>query len=124
MALRGERRFISQPSVTSGILLEFTYRSNRDNVTKTYVVLVIDPNRGNYLHGLLVDDLSDEALIRLIVQLGNFTFDPENPSRPLTDLRNDDAYRKYSAIKHERRYRTFLRSNISNLRQILVGGVA
>jgi hypothetical protein len=123
MALRSERRFISQVALASGMLVEFTYRKMRDSTTKTYMGLVIDPNKNNYLHALLVDDLSDADLIRLVTTLGNLTFDPSNRAQPLTDLKNDAAYKKYSSIKDQRRYRTFLLSNISSLRQILIGAV-
>jgi hypothetical protein len=123
MALRSERRFISQVAVKSGMLVEFTYRKMRDSTAKTYMAMVVDPNKNNYLHALLVDDLSDVDLIRLVVTLGNLTFDPSNRAQPLTDLKSDEAYKKYSGIKDQRRYRTFLLSNISGLRQILIGDI-
>lgn len=121
MALKSQRRFISKNNVTSGMLLEFSYTKVSDNTTKNYITLVIDPNKDNRMHALLVDDLSDMELVGMITKLGNFTYDPNNPSNPLTDLKSDAAYNKYLGIKNDRRYRTFLVNNISSLRQILIG---
>jgi hypothetical protein len=121
MALKCQRRFVSKSKVTSGMLLEFSYRKISDDSTGNYIVLVIDPNKNNHLHALLVDDLSDRDLIGLITRLGNLSYNPDEPSKPLTDLQNDESYNKYLGIKSQRRYRTFLVNNISNLRQILIG---
>lgn len=122
MALRGERRFISINNVLSGMLIQFSYRKATDNSIKNYTIIVVDPNKNNYLHGLLIDDLSDSELIGLITQLGEFNYDPTNRSSPITNLQSDVSYNKYKGL-NQRRYRTFLLNNISNLRQILIGKV-
>lgn len=121
MALKSQRRFISKTNVTSGMLLEFSYTKTSDNTTKNYITLVIDPNKDNRMHALLVDDLSDMELVGMITRLGSFNYDADNPANPLTNLKTDEAYTKYLGIKNDRRYRTFLVNNISSLRQILVG---
>jgi hypothetical protein len=121
MALKSQRRFISKTKLQSGMLLEFTYKKISDTSTKNYIVLVIDPDRNNHLHALLVEDLSDMELVGMITKLGNFSYDADNPANPLTNLKSDEAYSKYLGIKNQRRYRTFVSDNISNLRQILIG---
>lgn len=123
MALRSERRFISKEAIQSGMLVEFTYKKVSDESIKSYTVLIVDPNKDDYLHGLLISDLSDAELIGLVTKLGSFTYDPDNRAEPITNLQSDAAYDRYLGIKNERRYRTFLRENISSLRQILTGTI-
>lgn len=126
MALRSERRFIQKNAINSGMMLEFSYTS-LDNTVKNYSILAIDimsKNNKEYLHGLLMDGLTDFDLVRLSTQIGKtFNFDPDNRSGPLTTLNTNDAYNSYkgSFVKNDRRYRTFLLSNISKLQQILIG---
>lgn len=103
------------------MLVEFTYKKVSDGSTKKYIVLVIDPDKDKYLHALLIEDLSDNELVTMIKQLGEFSYDADEKNKPLTDLQSNEAYNKYLGIKDQRRYRTFLVDNISNLRQILVG---
>jgi hypothetical protein len=124
MALLSERRFISTSKITSGMFVEFSYRKVKDNATKTYIALVIDPNRDGYLHAILVNDLPDQEIIKLITQLGNLTYDPTQRDQPVTDLQSDDAYRRYTTLQGKYQYRTFLVPNISGLRQILIGGIS
>jgi hypothetical protein len=130
MALRSERRFISKSNIQSGMLLEFSYTKKSDGSTKSYMVLVIDPSKENentkttQLHGILIDDLSDEELIKLVVTLGNVQLTPDERSEPLVNLQSDEAYDKYvGSIKGDRRYRTFVTDNIANPRQILLGEI-
>jgi hypothetical protein len=76
MPLRSERRFISKSNIQSGMLLEFSYTKKSDGFTKSYMVLVIDPAKKNentkttQLHGVLINDLSDDELIELVDTLG------------------------------------------------------
>lgn len=109
------------------MLLEFLYKSD-SNPQKKYTVLVIDPNRqnthatGNQLHALLIDDLSDFDLLGLVTKVGNLSLDPDNREAPLTDLKSNDAYIKYTnTISSQRRYRTFNVDKLSAVRQILIG---
>ncbi len=120
MALRSERRFIAKNNVKSGMLVEFGY-SKLDNSSNKYTALVIDPNKNNYMHALLIDKLSDAELVSLVTQLGSLNYDPEAKNAPITDLQNDEAYKNYTQIKDKRLYRTFRLNKISNLRQILIG---
>jgi len=127
MALRSERRFISKTNIKSGMLLSITYKKNSGEV-KDYMLITIDPDKenkftkNNQLHGLLVDDLSDEELIKMIVTIGNLSYDPTDVRAPLTDIQNDEAYEKFKAnYDTKKRYRTFTLDNIRSVRQILVG---
>ena len=76
MALRSERRFIGKKNIQSGMLLEFSYTKKSDGSTKSYMVLVIDPSKKNensntiQLHGIIINDLSDDELINLVSTLG------------------------------------------------------
>jgi hypothetical protein len=120
MALRSVRRFIGINNVKSGMLVQFGY-SKLDNSSNSYTALVIDPNKNNYMHALLIDKLSDAELVSLVTQLGSLNYDPEAKNAPITDLQNDEAYKNYTQIKDKRLYRTFRLNKISNLRQILIG---
>ena len=120
MALRSVRRFIGINNVKSGMLVQFGY-SKLDNSSNSYTALVIDPNKNNYMHALLIDKLSDAELVSLVKQLGSLNYDPEAKNAPITDLQNDEAYKNYTQIKDKRLYRTFRLNKISNLRQILIG---
>lgn len=121
MPLRSERRFIAKSNLSSGMLIDFSYKKISDGSSKNYTALVIDPNKDKYLHALLIEDLSDSELVNMITRLGQFSYDPDERNKPITDLQSDEAYSKYLGIKNERRYRTFLVENISSLRQILIG---
>lgn len=121
MALRSDRRFIAKNKLISGMLVEFNY-TKLDGTTKRYEAIIVDPNKDNYLHGLLIEDLSDFELFTLITTLGDsLKFDQDNRTAPITNLQTDDAYKKYLGIKSQRRYRTFLVDKISSLQQILIG---
>ncbi len=128
MSLQSERRFLSKTNLTSGTMVEFSYIA-KDSTTKTYSVLVIDVINTNdiqYLHGLLLDNLSDFDIIKLSTQVGNqFNFNPDERDVPLTSLNSDEAYSRYktSIFKNDRRYRTFILDNVSNLTQILIGEI-
>lgn len=123
MPLRSERRFISKSKISSGMLVEFSYQKIKDKTRQSYVAIVIDPNKDDYLHALLINDLSDKELLDMITKLGEISYNPQQRDKPLIDLQNDDAYDKYLGIKNQRRYRTFLIENISSLRQILIGKI-
>jgi hypothetical protein len=129
MAIRGSRRFISYPELKSGMLLEFNYQK-KSGETKTYSVLTIDPEIPNQhtnnlqLHGIVVDELSDDELKALISSIGPLTISAENRRASLTDLANDESYEKFKAQYVSRNiYRTFNKDNISLLRQILLGAL-
>jgi len=125
MALRSSRRFISQTSVQSGMMVEFSY-TKKDSTTSKYSVMVIDPDRNGHLHGVLIDDLSDEEILDFADQVGGKTsYDLNERAQPLTELRSDEAYDKYKSSKFStnRRYRTFLLSKMTTLRQILIGEI-
>jgi len=133
MALRSERRFISIDNVESGMMIEFNYvkLSGEQN---QYTVLVIDPNKKNaratepQLHGFIIEELSDEELIKFITSFGTTTNigDYENRRRAIIEkLDSDTSYIKFKSSTYAsgRPYRTFNRSKISQLRQILIGGI-
>lgn len=146
MALRSSRRFIAQTNIKSGMMVEFTY-TKLDSTTSSYTILIIDPNKNGYVHGLLIDDLSDQDLIRLVEvgedtvknKLGKIKSIPariipaENieeigslkneRTAPLTNLQSDAAYQRFksSEFSEDRRYRTFLIGKMSGVRQILIG---
>lgn len=110
------------------MLLEFSYTKKSDGSTKSYMVLVIDPAKKNentkttQLHGILIDDLSDDELIKLIVTLGNTQITPNAREAPLANLQSNETYDNYvGSIKGDRRYRTFVLDNVGSVRQILVG---
>lgn len=123
MALKSERRFISLSNLSSGMMIEFRY-TKADSTAKSYTAIVIDPNKDSYLHALLLDNLSDSEIIQVATDLGReFNYDPDVRNAPITNLQSEEVYNRYKAsqFKSERRYRTFLLSNISSLRQILIG---
>ena len=127
MPLRSERRFISYEKIKSGMLLEFSYKGE-NSTQKKYTVMVIDPSRQNthateyQLHALLIDDLSDMELLRLVSKVGNLSLDPNNRAAPLTNLQTNEAYEKYKkSLKSDNRYRTFNVDKLTVVRQILIG---
>jgi hypothetical protein len=133
MALRSEQRFINIDRVESGMMLVFKY-VKLSGEQDTYTVLVIDPNRTNnrarepQLHGFIIEELSDEELIQFIVSFRTTTNigDYENRRKAIVDkLDTDTSYEKFRSSKYAdgRPYRTFNRSKISQLRQILIGEV-
>jgi hypothetical protein len=129
MALRGTRRFTSKGNIQSGMLIDISYQKDSGE-TKTYSVLVIDPDKTNQftnnrqLHGLLIDDLTDDGVIKLINDMGELTYDSEDKRAPLTDLQNNEAYQRFSAnYDTKKRYRTFTLDNIKSVRQILIGEI-
>jgi hypothetical protein len=129
MALRSTRRFISKRDILSGMLLDINYQKNSGE-NKIYSVLVIDPDKVNQhtnnrqLHGILIDDLTDDEIIKLINDMGELTYDSEDTRAPLADLQNNEAYQRFSAnYDTKKRYRTFTLENISSARQILIGAI-
>jgi hypothetical protein len=129
MAIRGSRRFIRYSDLKSGMLLEFVYEKKSGEI-KTYNVLIIDPEIPNphtnnlQLHGIVVDELSDQELTSLISSIGPLTIVAENRRAPLTELANDESYEKFKAQYVSRNiYRTFNKNNITLLRQILLGAI-
>jgi hypothetical protein len=128
MALRSSRRFISKNNIKSGMLVEFSYKKIKDGGTGSYMILVIDPNKINesndnkHLHGILIDDLSDDDLMELVSVLGDDKPNLDIRTAPLANLQSTEAYNRYlNTNKSKRIYRTFVVDNISNLRQILIG---
>lgn len=148
MALRSEGRFISLGDVKSGMIVRFSYeKSYGDKETKQYTVLVIDPLLQNehaseyQMHALLIKDLDDFQLLKLITILSgkdqndiyDFIFIYENTEmtseeiefwrkQPIAELDNDDSYEAYKTnYAPARRYRTFNLTGISGLQQLLLG---
>lgn len=129
MALRSERRFTALDNAVSGMMTSFSY-TKLDGTTKSYMVLVIDPqlrtdDGKEYLHGLLIDQLSDPELLQLAVTLGQtISIDPDDRRAPVTNLQTDEAYARYlQSYKGRDLYRKFIRSNIKGFQQILLGGI-
>ena len=129
MAIRSERRFIALNKVRPGMMVEFNY-SKKDGGSGKYVVLVIDPEKTNdharesQLHGCVIGELTDEQLVsffasfRKPVQMGT-----DRRASVVEGLDSDEAYDAFmsSAFAKDRPYRTFNRSGISQMRQILLG---
>lgn len=133
MAFRSERRFISYPAVTTGMMVEFSY-TKESGETNTYTAIVIDPSKPKevdgvqqkYMHAILLDDLTDFEVIKLATELGEeFEFNPDNRRLPITYLKTDEAYANYkkSNVKPKRIYRTFITEKIKTIRQILLGEI-
>jgi hypothetical protein len=126
MALRSERRYISKGDIKSGMMLDITYQK-KSGETKPYTILVVDPTKQNQytttsqLHGILINDLTDAELIKLVVTIGNLQYQEDRRS-PLTNLQSDEVYDKYKSLYGSQdRYRTFILENIKTARQILLG---
>ena len=132
MPLRSERRFISLNDVKPGMMVQFSY-SKKSGGSGVYTVLVVDPDRTNerateaQLHGFVIDELTDSQLIEFFAAFGkSINIDYEDRRASIVrDLNTDEAYAAFSTSKYvqNRSYRTFNRSAISQVRQILVGSV-
>ena len=136
MGIRSEGRFINMNNVEPGMMIEFNY-TKLSGEQDSYLVLVIDPNRTNdhakepQLHAFIIDETllpTDEDLIKFIATFGtNINVgDYEDRSSAIVEkLNTDAAYERFrnSAYVRGRPYRTFNRSKISKLRQILQGGI-
>jgi hypothetical protein len=126
MALRSERRFLGRNElIKSGMLVQFTYQKE-DSTKSEYTVLVIDPNKDSQLHAIVLDNLSDADVFRMVLELAEtIQFVPYDNRASLANLQSDQMYNRYksSAIKTERRYRTFIVDRIINARQILTGAL-
>lgn len=130
MGLKGQRRFISLNNITSGMMIQFSYKKASGG-SGQYVVLVVDPNRQNerasepQLHGFIINELSDSELIEFFSSFGTSTkLDIEQNRAPVVEeLNTDEAYAKFASSKYvkNRSYRTFNLSGISQVRQILLG---
>lgn len=129
MALLSERRYISQTSIQSGMIVQFNYtKLNGDS--NQYTVLVIDPNRTNkhasqpQLHGYNLEDMSDEEIINLAgVFKKTININPETRNEPLVEeLNSSDAYENFSnsVFYDDRKYRTFNINAMSQVRQVLI----
>jgi hypothetical protein len=111
------------------MLLDIIYQKDSGE-TSTYSVLAIDPDKVNQftnnrqLHGLLIGDLTDDEIVKLINVMGELIYNPEDKKAALVDLQNNESYQKFSAnYDTKKRYRTFTLNNIRSVRQILVGGI-
>ena len=132
MPLRSERRFISLSNVKSGMMIEFSY-TKKSGDTGSYIVLVVDPDRQNeratepQLHGFVIDTLTDTELIEFFSSFStSINIDYEDRRASIVEnLNTDDAYKTFSTSKYvkDRSYRTFNRSGMSQVRQILIGSV-
>lgn len=132
MGLRSERRFIGLSNVKPGMMVQFSY-TKKEGGSGSYVVLVVDPDRKNeratetQLHGFVIQDMSDAELIEFFSSFKKrTTIDVENRDASIIeDLNTDDAYEAFKSSKYvkDRSYRTFNRSRIGQLRQILLGSV-
>ena len=130
MALRSERRFIGISSVTSGMIVQFSY-TKLSGESNQYVVLVVDPSRKNdharepQLHGYTVDELSDDDLLSFATTFRTrLNFDLSQRRKALvSDLDTQEAYETFrsSQFSQGRPYRTFNLSKITQLRQVLIG---
>jgi hypothetical protein len=132
MAIRSQRRFIGLRNVKPGMMVQFNY-TKRQGGNGSYVVLVVDPDRKNehatesQLHGFVIKDMTDSELVEFFssfnksinVGLGDKT------ASVVEDLNTDEAYQTFRSSKYvsDRSYRTFNRSAITQLRQILLGSV-
>jgi hypothetical protein len=132
MPLRSERRFISLNNVKPGMMIQFNY-SKKSGGSGSYTVLVVDPDKTNeratepQLHGFVIDELSDSQLIDFFASFNksiNLDYEDRRAS-VIEGLNTDEAYQSFSTSKYvtNRSYRTFNRSGISQVRQILVGSV-
>lgn len=132
MPLRSEQRFISLRDVKSGMMIKFNY-SKKSGGLGAYTVLVVDPDRQNeratepQLHGFVIEDLTDSQLIEFFASFGKtINIDYENRRGSVVEeLNTDEAYAAFSASPYvkDRSYRTFNRSGMSRIRQILVGSI-
>ena len=132
MGIKSERRFISMVDVKPGMMLEFNY-TKKDRTSDKYTVLVVDPDRQNdhanepQLHAVLIDELSDRELVELFASFRTeINMNPyERKESVVTELNSDGAYESFinSRFGGERKYRTFNRSAMSGVRQILLGMV-
>jgi hypothetical protein len=132
MPLRSERRFINLNDVKPGMMVQFTY-TKKSGGSGSYTVLVVDPDRTNeratepQLHGFVIDELTDSQLIEFFTSFGkSINLDYEDRRASVVEgINTDEAYTTFSTSKYvtNRSYRTFNRSSISQVRQILVGSV-
>lgn len=128
MSLRSSATYTSPGKIQSGMMIDFSY-TKKDSTAGRYEVIVIDPAKKSgdnlYLHGLLIDDLSDMDLVRVSTEIGQvFNYDPDGDRKaPLTYLQSDVAYERYKAspFLSKRIYRTFLLESIRSPRQIVIG---
>ncbi len=131
MALRSERRTINLDKIEPGMMLQFLY-TNLNGESDSYVVLVIDPRRQNtharepQLHAFIIEDMSDEEVIEFITSFRTTTNigDYENRRKAIVDkLNSDEAYSRFRSSRYAggRPYRTFNRSKMKMVRQILTG---
>jgi hypothetical protein len=114
------------------MMVQFSY-SKKSGGSGVYTVLVVDPDRTNerateaQLHGFVIDELTDSQLIEFFAAFGkSINIDYEDRRASIVrDLNTDEAYTAFSTSKYvqNRSYRTFNRSAISQVRQILVGSV-
>lgn len=132
MSLRSERRYIKLDDVKPGMMVEFFYKKVSGD-SSNYIVLVVDPNRTNdratqpQLHGFVIDKLSDRELVEFFMSFRKttkFDYDDRRAS-VVEELNTDEAYATFASSKYvtDRKYRTFNRTGISQLRQILLGSV-
>ena len=130
MPLRSERRFIKLSDISSGMMLNFVY-TKEAGVVKEYTVLVIDPDKINestdthQLHGVLLDGLTDFEIIKMVTAVGDgFRFSPDDRAAPLTKMNTDKSYELYrAAYKGQNRYRTFILTKMTSVKQILIGEI-
>lgn len=132
MPLRSERRFIGISSVTSGMMIEFNY-SKKSGGSGKYTVLVVDPYKPNVnssepkLHGFIINELTDSELIEFFSSFGksvNIDY-TDRRATVVKEINTDEAYNTFKSSKYvkNRSYRTFNLSNMSSIRQILIGSI-
>lgn len=133
MPLFSKRKPISIDRIKSGMLLEFKY-TKLTGEDDTYTILVVDPKRKNdharepQVHAYLIDDLDEDTLIEFMeaftaeIQLGT---DEEKKEILIEELNTDDSYFFFlsSQFAENRMYRTFNRSKMRSIKQILIGPV-
>ena len=113
-------------------MVEFNYTRKTGGSDK-YTVLVVDPDRKNdharepQLHGYVIEEMTDEQLINFFAAFRKtIQFNPDNRAASVVEgLNTADAYDSFlsSPYAKDRPYRTFTRSGISQIRQILLGSV-
>lgn len=132
MPIRSEGRFIGLDKVKPGMMIQFNYKKKSGESGK-YTVLVVDPDRTNdrateaQLHGFVIDELSDKELIEFFTSFGKsikLDYDDRRASI-VEELNTDEAYKAFKSSKYvkDRSYRTFNLSNMTAVRQILLGSV-
>lgn len=118
MSLRKKAQTIDKSKIRSGQVLEMSYTDVKD-VSKTSMVLVIDPNYNGKMHAIKLINFVEEDLINLIKDIRS-----TGESRgALIEYQPTVLYEKFINSKYtgRRNYRTYNIENISAVKRITVG---